>query len=297
MGSFTIKLPPAQQADIKAFFASHGFEFKPFDHAFWQGRAEGCNATFYKSGKLLLQGKEADVWRGLLGDESAEARPYSGAMSRQPRPAPGCWIGTDEAGKGDWLGPMVVAGVAVRRDQLELLWELGIDDSKAINDAKLPDMARAVAAACPWDVIVINPAKYNEMYSRMRNINRILEWAHARVIENLLEKGAPAEWILVDKFGDADRLRRAMGPLAQAVAYQARTKAEEDPAVGAASVLARASYLKSMARLSERFGLHLHPGAGGPALASGRNFIDTHGRDALGEVAKLHFRSTQQAGG
>ncbi|MCA9548028.1 MAG: ribonuclease HIII, partial [Myxococcales bacterium] len=244
-----------------------------------------------------LQGKEADVYRGLLGDETPEARPYARALAKHPRPAPAHWIGTDEAGKGDWLGPLVVAGVAVGREQLELLWTLGIDDSKALNDNKLPDMAREIAATCPWEVIVINPARYNELYAKMRNINRMLEWAHAKVIEGLLEKGAPAEWILVDKFGDEGRLRRAMGPLGRQVAFQARTKAEEDPAVGAASVLARASYLKGMERLSARFGVRLHGGAGAPALAAGRRFIETVGRAELGQVAKLHFRSTEQAGG
>ena len=111
MASFTIKLAPIEAPATRAFFAEHGFEFRDAPHAFWQARGPGCNATFYMSGKLLLQGKEADVYRGLLGDESPDARPYHQALKLQPKPAPAAWIGTDETGKGDYFGPLVVAGV------------------------------------------------------------------------------------------------------------------------------------------------------------------------------------------
>ena len=102
--SFTLKIPGAQQAEVRGFFADHGFEFREHNHAYFQARGPGCNATFYTSGKLLLQGKEAEVYRGLLGEVSNDARPYHAALSRHPQPAPGVWAGTDEAGKGDYFG-------------------------------------------------------------------------------------------------------------------------------------------------------------------------------------------------
>ncbi len=294
--SYTLKLPPLDAPRVKAFFAERGFELGDVPYAYWQARGPGCNATFYTSGKLLLQGKEADVYRGLLGDETPDARPYHRALQKQPRPPPALWIGTDEAGKGDYFGPLVVAGVAVRREDLDVLHTLGIDDSKALADARLPEMAQGICALCRTEVLSIGPAKYNELYARIGNLNRLLAWAHGKVIENLLEAG-PVDWVLIDQFAQGPTMRRALGPLGQKVSLTERTKAEEDPACGAASVLARNTYLRGLAALSKKWGVRLRGGAGAPTLASGREFLKVHGREALNEVGKVHFATTQQIGG
>lgn len=294
--SYTLKLPGDEAPRLKAFFLQHGFELRDAPHAFWQARGNGCNATFYQSGKLLIQGKEAEIYRGLLGDDTPDARPYFRALQKQPKPAPATWIGTDEAGKGDYFGPLVVAGVAVKKEDLEILFELGIDDSKALADHRLPAMVQGIEALCRTEVLFIGPAKYNALYARIGNLNKLLAWAHGKVIENLLTQG-PADWILVDQFAKGPTLRRALGPLGLAANLTERTKAEEDPACGAASVLARAAYLRGLAALSKRFGVRLHPGAGPPTLAAGHAFIKTHGAAALNDVAKVHFATTKQIGG
>lgn len=296
--SHTIKVLPLEFARARELFEDEGFIFiePPPAHTVFSAKGVTCNAALYGSGKLLLQGKGADEFRALwLGHESVDARPFAEALAMHPNPPPACWIGTDEAGKGDWLGPLVVAGVALDRKHVDLVYELGVDDSKKLDDRKLPEMARNIATLGPWDVLVINPPKYNELYARIGNLNKLLAWAHGKVIENLIEQGAPAEWILVDRFATGPTLSRALGPRGRALPLMERPKAESDPAVAAASVLARASYLKQLARLGERFGSRLHGGAGPPALAAGRAFAAAHGEDALGEVAKLHFASTAQA--
>ncbi|MEZ4475136.1 MAG: ribonuclease HIII [bacterium] len=294
--TYTLKLPAADAPTIQRFLDEHGFEFAEAPHAFWTARGPEVIATFYRSGKLLLQGKEADTWRGLLGDVTADARPYHRALQQHPTPAPACWIGTDEAGKGDYFGPMVVAGVAIRREQLELLHTLGIDDSKAIADARLPEMEQAILALGHSEVIVITPPRYNALHAKMGNVNRLLAWAHGRVIETLLE-ATDADWVLIDRFAEEPVIRRGLGDRGRAVRVSMRPRAEEDPAVAAASVLARCAYLRGLKSLSRRFGVHLHPGAGAPTLTSGRQFLETHGRAALGEVAKVHFATTEQIGG
>ncbi|MFN3202201.1 MAG: ribonuclease HIII [Bradymonadia bacterium] len=294
--TFTLKIPVSEAPRLKQFFLGHGFEIRDLAHAFWQAKGLGCVASFYKSGKLVMQGPEADTWRGLIGDDTPEARPYASALSKHPKPPPPQWIGTDEAGKGDYFGPLVVAGALIKRDQLELLQTLGIDDSKALSDERLPAMVRGIEAACITEVMVITPAKYNELYARIGNLNKLLSWAHGKVIENLLTR-EKAPWALVDKFVDERVLRRSLGPLGSSIQVDARTKAEEDPAVGAASVLARAAYLRNLRSLSRRFGVTLSAGAGAPTLRSGRALIEAHGKGALAETAKLHFRTTEQIGG
>jgi len=214
MSSYTIKLDPIEAPSTRRFFEEQGFEFRDAPHAFWQARGPGCNATFYQSGKLLLQGKEADVFRGLLGDDTPEARPYWRAMQKQPKPAPKSWIGTDEAGKGDYFGPLTVAGVVVTPENLELLATLGVDDSKAVADSKVAELDRAIQGLCPCEVMYISPATYNRLHAKMRTVNAIMAWAHSKVIHTLLERVEPRpDWILVDRFANDRVMKRALGEL------------------------------------------------------------------------------------
>jgi len=294
--SFTLVLPKTEEARLRRFFVDKGFEQREAAHAFWQVRGPGCVATFYQSGKLLIQGPEADLWRGLLGDETPDARPFHAALALHPKPLPAVWLGTDETGKGDYFGPLVVAGVAVRREDLEVLAELGVADSKTLSDDRIGELVTGLRALLRHEELVIMPAKYNALYAKFGNLNRLLAWAHGKVIENLLERG-PADWVLVDKFMEPEPFRRGLGERGRVAALTLRTKAEADPAVAAASILARAAFVRSLGGLSKRFGVRLHPGAGAPTLAAGRAFIAAHGAPALGEVAKLHFATTQQLGG
>lgn len=297
--SYTLKINPSEAPEIRKFFSEHGFEFSDAPHAFWRAKGVGCVAVFYSSGKLLLQGKEADVWRGLLGDETPDARPFYRALQSHPKPVPARWVGTDEAGKGDYFGPLVIAGVAVRRADLEILQTLGVDDSKAVADARIGQMEDGIKALCDTEVIFIGPAKYNALYEKFANLNRLMAWGHAKVIENLLERNAddPPSWVLVDRFANEHVMNRALGPLARATRFDQWPRAESDPAVAAASVLARGAFLRGLSSLSRRYGLALRAGAGQPTLASARAFIERHGKGELRQVAKLHFKTTDQVGG
>ena len=293
--SFTLKMPATEEPVVRAFFQGQGFEFAELAHAFWRARGPGCIASFYRSGKLLMQGPEADMWRGLLADDSDHALPFHRALAKHPSPPPAEWIGTDEAGKGDYFGALVVAGVSLKREHLELLQELGVDDSKALADERLPDMVRGIEAMTDHEVLLIAPPKYNELYEQIGNLNHLLAWAHGKVITNLLAR-TEANYVLVDRFAHESLVRRAVGKRPAGVRLDQRTKAEEDPAVAAASILARAAFLRHLGSLSRRFGLRLRPGAGKPTLAAGRSFLEQHGPGPLGEVAKLHFRTTEQIG-
>ena len=218
-------------------------------------------------------------------------------MQRHPKPAPEVGGGTDEAGQGDYFGPLVVAGVAVRRVDIELLCALGVDDSKAVNDRKIAEIEPDIRAACSTEVLVIGPKRYNELYERIGNLNRLLAWAHAKVIENLIERTEPSvEWVLVDRFAHESMVNRNLGPLGRKTRIDQWPRAESDPAVAAASILARAAYLRGLQRLSRRYDLVLPGGAGAPVLRAGGLFLDAHGRDRLADVAKIHFSTTQQLG-
>ena len=110
-------------------------------------------------------------------------------------------LGTDESGKGDYFGPLVVAGLFLPEGQEAVLAELGVRDSKKFSDARVQEMAQLLQRGYTYSLVVIGPEKYNALYAKMKNLNRLLAWAHARVIENILEK-VDCRRVITDQFGD-----------------------------------------------------------------------------------------------
>jgi len=207
--------------------------------------------------------------------------------------APGGWIGTDEAGKGDYFGPLVVAAVYAHEQSATLLRQAGVRDSKTLSDKRIGELAAEIRRTCPVRVVAIGPERYNALYAEMKNLNRLLAWAHARAIEDLLGE-VDCTRVLSDQFADERVLRRAMQAKGRQVHLEQRHRAEEDVAVAAASIIARGEFVSRLARLSEQVGIELAKGAGPPVLAAGARYVAKHGAAALGKVAKLHFRTTQQ---
>lgn len=200
-------------------------------------------------------------------------------------------IGVDESGKGDYFGPLVIAACYVAPwHEAELD---GVKDSKKLTDALALKLAGKIKATCPHAVIAIGPTKYNELYAKIGNLNRLLEWGHARAIENVLE-AQDCDLVISDQFANPAGLKRALMAKGKTVTLESRVRAEADLAVAAASILARAEFLNRLKKLGTDFGLTLPKGAGQPVLEAGKRFIADVGRDRLGEVAKLHFKTTLQ---
>jgi ribonuclease HIII len=208
--------------------------------------------------------------------------------------ADGGTIGVDESGKGDYFGPLAVAGVHVPEGGRDALLSLGVRDSKQVSDDRARRLARAIRDSYATSVVAIGPERYNALYASMRNLNRLLAWAHARVIENLLERVPDCGEAISDQFGDARLLEQALLERGRRIRLRQHPRAEADPVVAAASLVARAEFLDRLTALSGRFGTSLPKGAGPPVLVAARAFVAQHGADALGQVAKLHFRTTRQ---
>lgn len=299
--TLTLVRDPKDAPAVRELLELEGFTFATAPYAFFRAQSAGCTATFYEKGKLVLQGRAADEIAALLGadvpeddeDGSGLSVGVEAALAKHPSPPPAAWIGVDETGKGDYFGPLVVAAVAVERDRVALLQELGVADSKTLGDAKILDLAKEVGAVCSFQKVVIGPAKYNEVWGRTKNLNKLLGWAHAKAIEGALEKAPNATWALSDQFSvDPQVITQHFGPLAKAIRWQQWPKAESDPAVAAASVMARAEFVWRMRALEKEIGLPLPKGAGPPVLAAARRLVAEKGRDVLAQVAKLHFRTT-----
>lgn len=203
-------------------------------------------------------------------------------------------VGVDESGKGDFFGPLVIAACYVGPEHLAELD--GVKDSKKLTDPMALRLSDIIRRTCPHAVIAIGPAKYNELYEKFRNLNKLLAWGHARSIENVLEN-QPCNLVISDQFADPAGLKRALFEKGRAVELRSMVRAEADIAVAAASILARAEFLRRLKRLGEEFGMDLPKGASSPVLDAGRRFVAKHGAGELGKVAKLHFKTTQSVTG
>jgi ribonuclease HIII len=201
-------------------------------------------------------------------------------------------IGIDESGKGDYFGPLVIAAVFVDATTQGELALMQVRDSKKISDGRILELAPDIKTICPHSVIAIGPRKYNELYGKIRNLNRLLAWGHAKALENLLERVSCARAIS-DQFGDERLILNALQEKGRTIILEQRTKAESDPAVAAASILARAEFLLRLKRLSDEVGTTLPKGASPSVELAARMIIRKHGRERLGTVAKLHFKTTQ----
>jgi ribonuclease HIII len=200
-------------------------------------------------------------------------------------------IGTDESGKGDYFGPLVVAGIFVLDEQKEVLIELGVKDSKKLSDNRVRQIAELLKRGYKHSIVAIGPEKYNQLYEKLRNLNRILAWAHARTIENILEEVSCGKAI-TDQFGDRLYVENALMKKGQNIELVQMPKAEEDLAVAAASILARAEFLKRMHFLSQDFDIDLPKGSSPLAEEAGLKLVKKHGADILDKVAKKHFKLT-----
>ncbi len=199
--------------------------------------------------------------------------------------------GTDESGKGDFFGPLVIAAVACDFKQGVALAEWGVADSKKLSDARAAKLADEIRNAhIPHAVVAIGPEKYNELYAKFKNLNRMLAWGHARAIENLLEQ-VDVDIVIADQFGDESLIERALFEKGRRIRLVQMPHGEQDIAVAAASVLARAEFLRRLAALGKELGVTLPKGAGAPVDAAGRQIIRDRGLDAIARIAKLHFKN------
>lgn len=205
------------------------------------------------------------------------------------------WAGTDESGKGDFFGPLVVCGFICRKPMIPTLQELGIQDSKKLKDGQIEKIAKQLYARFlpQIETLVLMPSKYNELYARFRQqnkkLNEMLAWMHGRVILNLKKKH-DFEGAVVDKFASDRTLLSSLKGM-KGINLKHEVRAEQDLAVAAASIIARHLFVKNLKMLSEKWELELPKGASKKVIASAQDFSEKYGKQKLQEVAKTHFKT------
>ena len=301
--SYTCKLTDEQAALLEAHLVERGYEMREVPHTRFAGHHDKLNVNFYNSGKLLVQGRgtrefvefvlEPEILKEARLGYEAEIDPDF----IRPR------LGVDESGKGDFFGPLVIAGVYVNESVVRAWQEKGVKDSKRVtSDKRVADLARTIrqTPGCVCEVITIGPEAYNRMHAKLGSVNKILAWGHARVIENLLGRREgmepPPERAVIDQFARSkSTVANALMELGQGIELIQRHKAEDDLAVAGASILARHEFVQKIAELSEKTGKTLPKGGGKPVDIAARELVSEQGEAVLGQVAKVHFRNAARA--
>ncbi|MCE0484734.1 MAG: ribonuclease HIII [Methylacidiphilales bacterium] len=296
--SFTFKISPEQAGKLRAILEQKGFAFREVPYTLYGAQKEKLTVNAYTSGKLLVQGRgakefvEFTIEPEIVGEAKLGYDEIHNPEMFQPH------LGIDESGKGDFFGPLVIAGVFVNGDLPRKLLDLGVKDSKQItSDQKALDLADAIKDLVSLDrfnVIVISPEKYNALYLKFGNLNRLLAWGHATVIENLLTRWPDCPRALSDKFAHESLIQRALKEHGKKIVLQQRTKAESDIAVAAASILARAAFLTRLKSLGEKIGVALPKGASVQVKIAAKEIVKKAGPEGLQSVCKFHFKTYRE---
>jgi len=303
--SYTCKLSDSQSAALRTLLQSRAWRFREVPYARFAAEKEKTNVVFYESGKLVVQGKGTqDFIEFVLEPEILkEARfGYEEVLNPElllPR------LGVDESGKGDFFGPLCIAGAYVNESVVNAWKSVGIRDSKNISsDKKIKDLAELIrnTSGCVTSVVPIGNEKYNLLYNKMRSVNTMLAWGHARVIENLMGQrhrmNPPPARAISDQFAsDKATVAKALMSLGREIELVQKHRAEEDLAVAAASILARHEFVTRLGALEKRFAMKLPRGASAAVDAAAKEFVSKKGAEALPNVAKMHFRTALRAQG
>ena len=296
LSSHTAPLTPAQADRLREVLEERGYEFEEKPHTLYAAKKGKLHVAVYAKGpKVLIQGKDTEDFITFLLEPEVLGEARLGYEEELDPEMFAPHFGIDESGKGDYFGPLVIAGAYTDASVARALKAAGVMDSKRISSAKrireLAEKIRAIPGIAT-SVVAIGPERYNEMFRSFGNLNRLLAWGHAKVIANLAAQRPQCPRALSDQFARPEVLARALKQQGVDIRLDQRTKGESDIAVAAASILARERFIDWMDKTSAAGGVALPLGASAAVIEAAREIVSRHGAEALAKVAKLHFKTT-----
>lgn len=289
--NFVATVDPSVSEKLKTELLRRGFEIAKPQYTLFQAKKPGITCTLYTSGKLVVQGKEKDeLILYYLEPEILGTFTYAQPKEKQDTSP---HIGVDESGKGDFFGPLCTAAVYADEKGIEQLIEWNVCDSKKIPDPKIRTLAASIRSHFPYSELRILPEKYNALYLQFRNLNALLGWCHATVIGDLARTTSCTK-ALIDQFAKEEVVASQLRAKSLHIDLKQMHRAESDPIVAAASILARASFLEEMDKLSKSIGIELPKGASKHVLSAGRRIAQERGVKTLDTVSKSHFTTREK---
>ena len=289
------KVRPEHAALIEGRIDPGRFEFRSAPYARFSAKGDGVVVTLYTSGKLVVQGADPAVFVDRYAPEATAVKGKKKAKKSAAAPkvvAPETvTVGSDECGKGDFLGPLIVCAARMTPEEALGLVEAGVMDSKALDDKKALVLGAFLRERLEHCVVRLDPVEYNPRWSASGNLNELLGDLHSEAIQGLVQKG---DHVIIDRFAKEELMERRLEGLE--ISLEQRPRAEEELCVAAASIIARQEFLLAMDELSSEWGMRMRKGAGPPVDATAREFVRSFGAERLGEVAKLHFKNAKRVG-
>ncbi len=282
-----VRLANKLKEDLKA----QDFELSKPPYTVFSAKKKGVSCTLYESGKLTVQGKEMQPFiEFYLEPEILKEFKFSHPVAHTDLTP---HIGMDEAGKGDFFGPLCIAALFADANGIKQLVEWGVKDSKRFSDDSILKLAKKIRPAFTFTVIRLFPAKYNELYGKFKNLNRLLGWAHAAALGDVAQKSGCKDAIL-DQFADKSVVERQLQQKKIDVNLVQKVRGEEDVVVAAASILARAAFVEGIKELGDEHGVELPKGASALVKATASKLVAKFGPEILHQVAKTHFKTTKE---
>lgn len=269
---------------------------KKIPYVIFQAEEEDTVITMYESGKVMFQGKSADVdasmWEITLANTNNQEK------SKAEEKFYYCnSVGSDEVGTGDYFGPIVVTASYVKIEDIDFIKKLGVLDSKKMDDEKILKIAPQLAKTIKYRSVILNNKEYNEKYSKSSNMNKIKAIMHNKVLYQLIQEEKPNyDYIIVDEFAREARYYeylKGINNIQRNITFM--TKAEDkNLAVACSSVISRYIFLKEFDKIADTLSVPLPKGAGKDVDKIGEEIVDKYGEDKLKEIAKLNFRNTER---
>ncbi len=294
---YNTPLTAAQAAKLRDLLRSEGWKFDTRPYTLYFAQKDKLTIAVYEKGpKAVVQGKGTEEFvryrlePDILGEAKLGYEEVLNPEMFEPH------FGVDESGKGDFFGPLVIAGVYVDREIARTFKDAGITDSKRItSDKRIRDLAGVIRrSGAAQSVVSIGPDRYNALFEKIGNLNRLLAWGHARIIENLCELRPDCPRALSDKFANVSVLQRALMGKGRSIVLDQRTKAESDFAVAAASILAREKFIDWLETAGKKAGTPLPRGVSAAVKDAARKIVAAQGPAALAGFAKMHFKTAAE---
>lgn len=266
-------------------------------YAIARAKIDDCVITFFKSGKVVFQGEsasyEASIWSEIKDDDK---------KIESPSPINSNYIltthgGSDEVGTGDYFGPISVAATYVSNDDIKYLIELGVKDSKKLSDDKILEIAPKIISKIKYTQLCLDNIKYNELVANGFNMNKIKAYMHNQALSLLIKKNnLNNPRLIVDQFAEKDLYYSYLREVKEVVRnIEFMTKAESSsPAVAAASIIARYSFLKHWELIEKHYNITIPKGAGAAVDTFGQLFIKIHGLEEFKKICKYNFKNTEK---
>lgn len=288
---FSTKIDIALADFLHKELASQGFAFSKPPYTLFSARKKGVSCTLYSSGALTVQGSEMKEFmeffiEPIILKNVSYSYPHKDVNFASH-------IGVDEAGKGDFFGPLCIGALYADKAGIESLLSMGVKDSKRLSDTKVKELAEKIKKTFCYSLVLLFPEKYNELYNKFHNLNSLLAWGHATAIAETVTKSS-CHTVLIDQFAHESVVKRAVAQKKIEIDLFQEHKGENDPVVAGASILARAAFLDGMDRLSQEWHIQLPKGASSIVIEVGKTLASLHGPSIFSKVAKTHFKTLDE---